>query len=209
MMQPFTVLTGRAAPLMQTNINTDVVIRIERLTNANRSTIGPYALEALRYLADGSENPEFPFNQPKYRDAPIMIAGRNFGCGSSREGAVWALMGMGLRCVIAESFGDIFYGNCFQNGMLPIRLPDPVVQDLVRESTSSDQPFTVDLQAMAVTTPSGRTIPFKIDPLRRDAMLAGLDDIGLTLSQGSDIDAWQAADRARHPWIWRTGEAGV
>src|SRR5450631_3033980 len=108
-MQPFTILTGRAAPLMQTNINTDVVIRIERLTNVDRTKLEPFVLEALRYLPGGADNPEFPFNQPKFRGAPIMIAGRNFGCGSSREGAVWALMAMGLRCVIAESFGDIFY----------------------------------------------------------------------------------------------------
>jgi 3-isopropylmalate/(R)-2-methylmalate dehydratase small subunit len=204
-MQPFTILTGRAAPLMQTNINTDVVIRIERLTNVDRTKLEPFALEALRYLPGGGDNPEFPFNQPKYHGAPIMIAGRNFGCGSSREGAVWALMAMGLRCVIAESFGDIFYGNCFQNGMLPIRLPDPIVQDIVRESATHDEAFTIDLRSMTVATPSGRSIPFEIDPLRREGLLNGLDDIGLTLSQAGDITAWQATDRTERPWIWNIG----
>jgi 3-isopropylmalate/(R)-2-methylmalate dehydratase small subunit len=203
MPQPFKTITGRAAPLMETNINTDVIIRIERLTNADRATLGPYALEAMRYHPDGSENPDFPLNQPKYRSAPILIAGRNFGCGSSREGAVWALMGMGLRCVIAESFGDIFYGNCFQNGMLPIRLPDPVVQSLVRESEASDAPFTIDLEARAIVSPSGTTVPFTIDALRRQGLLSGLDEIGQTLQQDADIAAWQAHDRTERPWIWQ------
>ncbi|MDQ8729142.1 3-isopropylmalate dehydratase small subunit [Bradyrhizobium sp. LHD-71] len=204
-MEPFRVVKGGAAALMQTNINTDVVIRIERLTNADRSKLGRFALEALRYRADGSENPDFPFNQSKYRDAPILIAGRNFGCGSSREGAVWALMGMGLRCVIAESFGDIFYGNCFQNGMLPIRLPDSQIQMLAREAAELSGAFTVDLERSKVTTPSGRTVDFTIDPMRREALLAGLDDIGLTLARSSAIGVWQSADRLARPWVWDTG----
>jgi 3-isopropylmalate/(R)-2-methylmalate dehydratase small subunit len=205
-MEAFTVVTGRAATLMQNNIDTDVIIRIERLTAGDRSKLGHYALEALRYLPEGSENPEFPFNQPKYRGAPILIAGKNFGCGSSREGAVWALMGMGLRCVIAESFGDIFYGNCFQNGLLPIRLSGPVIDELVTESAANDAPFSIDLARRMVGTPSGRTVEFAIDALRREALLAGLDDIGLTLQGESEISAWQAADRRARPWVWQTGQ---
>lgn len=201
-MTPFTTVTGRAAPLMKTNLDTDVIIRIERLTAGERGKLGDFALEALRYLPDGSENPDFVFNQPKYRQAPILIAGKNFGCGSSREGAVWALMGMGLRCVIAESFGDIFYGNCFQNGMLPIRLPADVVQSLVEEALASDAPFTVDLAHSLLTTPAGKRIAFTVDGLRRESLLTGLDDIGLTLQCDDEIEAWQARDRGVRQWIW-------
>ena len=208
-MTPFTTVKGRAAPLMKTNVDTDVIIRIERLTAGERSQLGAHALAALRYLPDGKENPDFVFNQPKYRQAPILIAGRNFGCGSSREGAVWALMGMGLRCVIAESFGDIFFGNCFQNGMLPIRLPASVVQSLADESLASDAPFAVDLEHCTVTTPSGKTIAFTVDTLRRESLLTGLDDIGLTLKCDHEIAAWQAADRAARPWIWAVGNASL
>jgi len=201
-MTPFTTVTGRAAPLMKTNVDTDVIIRIERLTAGKASELGRYALEALRYRTDGSDNPDFVFNQPKYRGAPILIAGKNFGCGSSREGAVWALMGLGVRVVIAESFGDIFYGNCFQNGMLPIRDSADVVQDLVGESQASDAPFTVDLERSLLTTPSGKAVPFMIDKLRRESLLTGLDDIGLTMKSDGEIAAWQAADRKARPWIW-------
>lgn len=201
-MTPFKTISGRAAPLMKTNIDTDVIIRIERLTAGKASELGRYALEALRYRADGSENPDFVFNQPRYRGAPILIAGKNFGCGSSREGAVWALMGMGVRVVIAESFGDIFYGNCFQNGMLPIRLPADAVQMLVDESHATDALFTVDLERGQLTTPSGEQVAFTIDKLRRESLLTGLDDVGLTMKSDAEITAWQAADRKARPWIW-------
>jgi 3-isopropylmalate/(R)-2-methylmalate dehydratase small subunit len=204
-MKPFTLVSGRAAPLMKANIDTDVIIRIERLTAGQRDQLGLHALEALRYLADGTENPDFVLNQAKYRGAPILIAGNNFGCGSSREGAVWALMAIGLRCVIAESFGDIFYGNCFQNGMLPIRLPKAVIQDLVEESLASDGEFSVDLERCTLTTPTGRQIAFTLDVLRRESLLSGLDDIGLTLKRDDEIESWQIADRVARPWIWTAG----
>lgn len=204
-MRPFTTVEGRAATLMKTNIDTDVIIRIERLTAGDRSKLGQFAFEALRYRPDGSDNPDFPFNGAKYRGAPVLIAGKNFGCGSSREGAVWALMGMGLRCVIAESFGDIFYGNCFQNGLLPIRLATAVIDELVAESAAGDGPFRVDLEQQTIATPSGRTIPFTLDALRREALLAGVDDIGLTLRSESEIAAWQAADQKARPWVWHHG----
>ncbi len=192
-MQPFDTVTGRAVHLAQANLDTDVIIRIERLTSGQ--PLGPYAFEALRYRPDGSENPDFPFHQPGCRGAPILIAGPNFGCGSSREGAVTALLAMGLRCVIADSFGDIFYGNCFQNGLLPIRLAPTEIAALAGD-------LTVDLRAGTITAPSGRIVTFELDALRRTALLEGLDDIGLTLKHRAAIAAWQQHDRATRPWVW-------
>lgn len=204
-MQPFTSVTGPAAPLPQANIDTDVIIRIERLTGD--ADLGRYAFEALRYLPDGAPNPSWVFNDPRFAKAPILIAGRNFGCGSSREGAVTALMAMGLRCVIAPGFGDIFFANCFRNGLLPIALPEAVVETLAAEADGRD--FTVDLRAQSVRAPSGEIIPFSVDPLQRDGLLEGLDEIGLTLKEESGIAAWQAADRATRPWVWETRKAIV
>lgn len=199
---PFTIETGMAAPLLQANIDTDVIIRIERLTQGDRLKLGDFALEALRFLPDGAENPDCPLNWPKFRGAPILLAGPNFGCGSSREGAVNALMQMGLRCVIAESFGDIFYANCFQNGLLPIRLPEGVVEGLAAQAQASDRPFTVDLAGQVVRAPDGAEIGFSIDAQRRESLLSGLDDIGLTLRDSDHIAAWQARDRLARPWVW-------
>jgi 3-isopropylmalate/(R)-2-methylmalate dehydratase small subunit len=199
---PFTVETGMAAPLLQANIDTDVIIRIERLTQGDRLKLGDFALEALRFLPDGAERPDCPLNWPKFRGAPILLAGPNFGCGSSREGAVNALMQMGLRCIIAESFGDIFYANCFQNGLLPIRLPEGVVEGLAAQAQASGQPFTVDLVRQVVRAPDGSEIGFSIDAQRRESLLLGLDDIGLTLRDIDHIAAWQAGDRVARPWVW-------
>ena len=196
-MQPFETVTGRAVHLPQANLDTDVIIRIERLTSGQ--PLGNYALEALRYRPDGSENPDFPFHQPGCRNAPILIAGPNFGCGSSREGAVTALLAMGLHCIIADSFGDIFYGNCFQNGLLPIRLPATEIAVLAAETGD----VTVDLRAGTITTSSGRTVPFVLDALRRTGLLEGLDEIGLSLKRAAEIAAWQQQDRAVRPWIWQ------
>jgi 3-isopropylmalate/(R)-2-methylmalate dehydratase small subunit len=200
-MQPFTTVSGPAARLPQANVDTDVIVRIERLTSLPREQLGPYALEALRYREDGSENPDFVFNRPAFRGAPILLAGENFGCGSSREGAVWALMGLGLRCVIAPSFGDIFFNNCFQNGLLAIRLPAREVEALA-EACADGAPLTVDLQACTLTLAGGKPQAFAVDPLRREALLHGLDDIGLTLKDDALIRAWQQADRLRRPWAW-------
>jgi 3-isopropylmalate/(R)-2-methylmalate dehydratase small subunit len=200
-MQPFTKITGPAAPLPRDNIDTDVIIRIERLAGAPREELGRYALEALRYRKDGSEEPDFVLNRDAFRTAPILIVGKNFGCGSSREGAVWALLAAGLRCVIAESFGDIFYNNCFQNGMLPIALPAEIVEQLTQEGENA-APFTVDLVARKIVVSSGREFSFEIDPQRRQALLEGLDDISRTLKSRSEIEAWQARDRQARPWIW-------
>lgn len=200
----FTVLDGRAAPLLQANIDTDVIVRIERLTTVERDQLGPFALEALRYHADGSEDPAFVLNREPFREAPILLTGANFGCGSSREGAVWALRARGVRCVIGESFGDIFFSNCFQNGLLAIRVDAPTLARLVAQ-TSEGAPLRVDLQACAITLPDGTAIAFEVDPLRRDALLRGLDEIGQTLLHADAIEAWQARDRQARPWVWFEG----
>ena len=196
-MQPFVIVSGPAAPLLRANIDTDVIIRIERITQLAKNELGRYAMEALRYLPDGSDDPAFILNQPAFRNAPVLLAGANFGSGSSREHAVWALQGMGLRCVIAPSFGDIFYSNCFQNGMLPIRLPMDAVEHLAAQCADGASLTTVD----------GGPMPFTTDPTRRDALLQGLDDIGRTLKDDAAILCWQTADRARRPWAWPKARA--
>lgn len=207
-MQPFNVISGRAAPLMMSNVDTDVIIRIERLTAADPAQLGRYALETLRFLQDGAENPACVLNMPRFSTAPILLAGPNFGCGSSREPAVNALMAMGLRCIIAESFGDIFYANCFQNGLLPVRLDAVTISSLAVEAETREEPFAVDLAKQLVVAPSGSSHAFEIDPIRRVALLEGLDDIGLTLRHAGAIDAWQADDRQNRPWVWNMSIPG-
>ena len=206
-MQAFTTVSGAAAPLLRDNVDTDVIIRIERLTGTTRESMGAWAFEALRYRPDGSDNPDFVLNQPPFQGAPILIGGANFGCGSSREGAVWALMGMGLRCVIAPSFGDIFFNNCFQNGMLPVRLPAADVDRLAAACAGGNARVTVDLARQVVVFPHGEEVRFEIEALRRDAMLQGLDEIGLTLQHRAAIDAFQARDRLARPFVWQLGAA--
>jgi 3-isopropylmalate/(R)-2-methylmalate dehydratase small subunit len=200
-MQPFTVVTGPAVPLMLANVDTDVIIRIERLTSLGKDALGLYAFEALRYHADGSLNPDCVLNRPEYRHAPLLLADTNFGCGSSREGAVWALQALGLRCVVAPSFGDIFFSNCFQNGVLPIRLPAETVRAFAAQAAAGAA-FTVDLERQHIVAPDGTETPFETEALRRESLLAGLDDIGLTLRHAGAIDAWEAADQALRPWNW-------
>lgn len=199
-MQPFTKVTGAAVPLLQANIDTDVIIRIERLTG--NVDLGRYAFEALRYLSDGSPNPECVLNQPRFNKAPILFAGRNFGCGSSREGAVTALMAMGVRSVVAPSFGDIFFANCFRNGLLPVVLPEETIEKLAELPSNGD--FTVDLKRQIITASSDEKIAFQVDPLQREGLLEGLDEIGLTLKGVDEIGAWQLADRVERPWIWES-----
>lgn len=199
--EPFTVVRGAAIPLLLANIDTDVIIRIERMTALPRQAWGRWALEPLRYRADGSPDPDSLFNQPRFAQAPVLLAGANFGCGSSREPAVTALQGLGLRCVIAPSFGDIFFANCFQNGLLPIRLPLAQVEALAAMCRDG-APLGVDLSRCRVLAPDGSELPFEIDSMRREALLGGLDDIELTLQDQPLIDAWQHADRQRRPWAW-------
>lgn len=203
-MQAFTEVTGRAAPLMLANVDTDTIIRIDRLTSLPKEALGPYAFESLRFRAEGDEDPGFILNRPEFRGAPLLLADANFGCGSSREGAVWALQAIGLRCVIAPSFGDIFHNNCFQNGMLPIRLPADEVHSLARLAQAGGS-FTVDLHRQVVVAPDRSSRPFSIDPMRRQSLLEGLDDIGLTLKEADAIDAWERADVLLRPWNWPPG----
>lgn len=204
-MEKFTVLRAIAAPLLRENIDTDIVIRIERLVGASsRSALGRYAFESWRYRPDGSEEPSFVLNREPYRRAQILLAGRNFGCGSSREGAVWALKQMGFRAVLAPSFGDIFFNNCFQNGVLPVVMAQETVETIARqvEADPERNQVTVDLVRSVVVAPDGGEAGFQIDRLRREALIEGLDDIGLTMKRAGDIAAFQAADRARRPWIY-------
>lgn len=203
-MNPFTVLRSTAAALPWSNVDTDMIIRVERCVRTPRTEMGRWAFEMARFDAAGHDNPEFPLNQEKFRGAQILVAGENFGCGSSREMAVWAIAGMGFRCVVAPSFGDIFYNNCFQNGVLAIRLPKTVVDGVLRALAAASVPLelTVDLSAQTLTAPDGESYAFEIDALRKKSLLEGLDAIGVTLSRAPAIAAWQERDRARRPWVW-------
>jgi 3-isopropylmalate/(R)-2-methylmalate dehydratase small subunit len=203
-MDAFTVLEGIAAPLLRPNINTDIVIRIERLRDLDRDKLGPYAFESWRYRRDGTEDPAFILNKPPYRDARILLAGDNFACGSSREAAVWALKSFGIRCVIAPSFGPIFFNNCFQNGVLPVVLPADVVADLAAavEATQGNGKITIDLTRCVVIAPSGEETRFAIDAMLREGMLKGLDQIEQTRAREPQIAAFQARDRALRPWLY-------
>jgi 3-isopropylmalate/(R)-2-methylmalate dehydratase small subunit len=198
-MEKFAMLTATAAPLPGRNIDTDFIIRIERCTGTPREEIGRYAFEMARFLPGGAENPQFVLNQPRYRGAKILVCGEFFGTGSSREMAVWALAGMGIRCIIAPSFGQIFFGNCFQNGLLPIVLPQAAVETLAAEAAAPGaRPFTVDLARQVV---NGK-VRFEIAPRHKMMLLEGVDEIGLTLALEPNIAAFQAADRERRPWIY-------
>ena len=204
-MQKFTQVSGMAAPMMKANIDTDVIIPAKCLVGHKREELAAFAFEAHRYRPDGSDNPDFILNKPRYRGARILIAGENFGCGSSRELAVWAMAGFGFRCVIAPSFGDIFYNNAFQNGMLLIRLTKEQVERLAVELESSVAPtMTVDLQKQVIAAPSGAETRFEIDAERRQALLEGRDEIAMTLARDTDIRAFQERDRAARPWIYET-----
>jgi len=195
----FTILTAVAAPFLQKNVDTDFIIRVERCTGTPRGELGKYAFEMARFLPGGAEIPEFVFNQPRYRGAKIMVCGAFFGTGSSREMAVWALAGMGVRCLIAPSFGEIFFSNCFQNGVLPIVLPEEKVNALAQQAAAPDaKPFTVDLAQQTING----SVHFDIEPRRKKMLLDGLDEIDLTLALEPKIAAFQATDRQRRPWIY-------
>jgi 3-isopropylmalate/(R)-2-methylmalate dehydratase small subunit len=199
-MQAFRHVTATAAPLMRANVDTDVIIPIQRLLGGTREGLGPYAFERMR------ADPAFVLNRPEYAGSAILLAAENFGCGSSREGAVWALMGMGVRCVIAPSFGDIFFANCFQNGLLPVRLPIEAVRRIAAETEAApgNARTTVDLERQVVITPTGAEIPFTTDARKRAAMLDGLDDISLTKRHADAIAAWRERDRAARAWAWES-----
>jgi 3-isopropylmalate/(R)-2-methylmalate dehydratase small subunit len=195
--EKFKTLSAVAAPFPQKNVDTDFIIRMERCTGTPKEELGRYAFEMGRFLPGGAENPSFVLNQARYRHAGILVCGEFFGTGSSREMAVWALAGMGIRCLIAPSYGQIFYGNCFQNGLLPIVLSCSLVDDLMREA-GEGKTFEIDLQKQTING----SIPFEVSPRRKKMLLEGLDEIGLTLALEPKVAAFEAADRARRPWIY-------
>ncbi len=200
-MEKFTTLTGVAAPMPLVNIDTDMIIPKQYLKTIKRTGLGVHLFDEMRYTTEGEEEPGFVLNQPAYRDASILIAGDNFGCGSSREHAPWALLDFGIRCVVSTSFADIFYNNCFKNGILPVILPQDAVEHLMDDATKgSNARITVDLEAQTVTASDGRTFTFDIDPFKKHCLLNGLDDIGLTLEKVSAIDAYEAKAQTQFPW---------
>ena len=201
-MDKFTTLTGIAAPLPMQNIDTDKVIPARFLKTIKRTGLGVHLFDAMRYQKDGSENPDFVLNQEPYRKAEVLIAYENFGCGSSREHAPWALLDFGIRCIIAPDFADIFFNNSFKNGILPVRLPRAVCEQLVEDSKlGGNARVTIDLERQVVVRPSGEEIPFEIDPFRKHLLLNGLDDIGQTLQHDKAIDGYEAGRAASQPWM--------
>ena len=202
-MQAFTKLTGIAAPLPKANVDTDQIIPARFLKSISRLGFGKNLFANFRFKEDGSENPDFVLNQEPYRKAEILIAFENFGCGSSREHAPWALLDFGIRCVIAPDFADIFHNNCFKNGVLPVRLPREICEKLMEDAKmGGNARITVDLERQVVVRPNGEEIPFQIDPLRRHLMLNGLDDIGQTMQHAPAIDGFEARQRAAQPWLY-------
>jgi len=202
-MQAFTKLTGIAAPLPKANVDTDQIIPARFLKSISRLGFGKNLFANFRFKEDGTENPDFVLNQEPYRKAEVLIAFENFGCGSSREHAPWALLDFGIRCVIAPDFADIFHNNCFKNGVLPVRLPREICEKLMEDAKmGGNARISVDLERQVVVRPNGEEIPFQIDPLRRHLMLNGLDDIGQTMQHAPAIDGFEARQRAAQPWLY-------
>jgi 3-isopropylmalate/(R)-2-methylmalate dehydratase small subunit len=201
-MEKFTSLTGIAAPLEITNVDTDMIIPKQYLKTIKRTGLGSGLFAELRYKEDGSENPDFVLNKPAYRNAKILVAGDNFGCGSSREHAPWALLDFGISCVISTSFADIFYNNCFKNGILPVTVsPDNLAKLMDDAKRGANATVSVDLEAQEIRGPDGGVIRFEIDPFRKHCLLNGLDDIGLTLKKSTHIEAFEQKSAAERPWI--------
>ena len=202
-MQPFTTLTGLVAPLDRVNVDTDQIIPKQYLKTIHRTGLKEGLFYDWRYKKDGTPDPEFFLNQPRYKEATILLTRDNFGCGSSREHAPWALLDQGFRCLIASSFADIFYNNCFQNGILPALLQPEEVQALFEAVTSQEgYRLAVDLAAQTVTTPEGTRYHFDIDPFRKDCLYKGLDPIGLTLQHEAAITAYEGRRQAEAPWLF-------
>ena len=200
-MDKFTKLTGVAAPLPLINVDTDMIIPKQFLKTIQRSGLGKNLFDEMRYDADGNEVEDFVLNKPAYREAAILVAGENFGCGSSREHAPWALLDFGIRCVVAPSFADIFYNNCLKNGILPIALPQEEVDKLMDDAErGANAVVSIDLENQVITGPDGGSIGFEVDAFRKHCLLNGLDDIGLTMEKAAAIDAFEAAYHAREPW---------
>ncbi len=202
-MKPFTTLTGVAAPLPKANVDTDQIIPARFLKTIARTGLGKSLFANFRYDEQGNENPDFVLNQAPYRNAEVLIAFENFGCGSSREHAPWALLDFGIRCVIAPDFADIFHNNSFKNGILPVRLPREICEKLMDDAKlGGNARLTVDLERQVVVRPNGEEIPFEVDPFRRHCLLNGLDDIGQTMQHKPAIDDFEAKQRAAQPWLY-------
>ncbi len=201
-MDKFETLTGVAAPLPMINIDTDMIIPKQFLKTIKRTGLGKSLFFEMRYDDAGKEIPGFVLNKPAYRQAQILVAGANFGCGSSREHAPWSILDFGIRCVIAPSFADIFYNNCFKNGILPIRLPQETCDKLMKAaSNGANAAFTADLKGQEITTPDGEKVAFEVDSFRKHCLLNGLDDIGLTLAKKTKIEAYESARKTAQPWV--------
>ena len=202
-MRKFDKLTGVAAPLPMANVDTDKIIPKQFLKTIRRDGLGRHLFSEMRYKPDGSENPDFILNKPAYRKAQILVAGENFGCGSSREHAPWALLDFGIRCVISEGFADIFYNNCFKNGILPIKVTPEELEKLMDDAErGANATLTVDLEKQEIAGPDGGRITFDIDPFRKHCLLNGLDDIGLTMQKATDIDSFEDRQKAGQPWLY-------
>ncbi len=201
-MEKFTRLTGVAAPLPMINVDTDMIIPKQFLKTIERTGLGKSLFFDMRYGADGNEVSDFLLNRAPYRKASVLVAGENFGCGSSREHAPWALLDFGIRCVIALSFGDIFYNNCFKNGILPVRVSEAELDKLMDDAgRGTNATFTIDLEKQEITGPDGGVIAFEIDTFRKHCLLNGLDDVALTLEKVARIDAYEAEKKATQPWL--------
>ena len=201
-MDKFETLTGIAAPMPLVNIDTDMIIPKQFLKTIKRSGLGVNLFDEMRFDRQGNENPDFVLNQDAYREAEILVAGDNFGCGSSREHAPWAIKDFGIRCVISTSFADIFYNNCFKNGILPIVLPREVVDVLMQDAEKgANARMTVDLEAQTVTTSDGEVFSFEVDAFKKHCLMEGLDDIGLTMAKADSIDSFEAQASQARPWV--------
>ena len=201
-MEKFTTLTAVAAPLAMINVDTDMIIPKQHLKTIKRSGLGKHLFEEMRFLDDGGENPDFVLNKPAYRNAQILVAGENFGCGSSREHAPWALQDFGIRSIVAPSFADIFYSNCFKNGILAVVLPAEDVDKLMDHAgRGANAVLSVDLERQTITGPDGGEIRFEIDPFQKHCLLEGLDDIDLTLEKEQAITDFEVKHRAATPWL--------
>ena len=201
-MDKFTTMTGIAAPLPLINVDTDMIIPKQFLKTIQRSGLGKNLFDEMRYATDGAEIPDFVLNKPAYRNAQILVGGDNFGCGSSREHAPWALLDFGIRCVIAPAFADIFYNNCFKNGILPIVLPQEIVDQLMDDAQNgANATLTVDLENQIITRPDGQTVAFDVDAFRKHCLLNGLDDIGLTMEKAAAIETFETKAAQDRPWV--------
>jgi 3-isopropylmalate/(R)-2-methylmalate dehydratase small subunit len=209
-MEKFTTATGVAAPLPIVNLDTDKIFPAIYLKTIERRGLSKWLFDEIRFRPDRSENPDFVLNQAPYRNAKILIGAESFGCGSSREHAPWALLDFGIRCIIAPSFADIFYNNCFKNGILPIALPKEIVDELMEDAEKgANAVMTVDLETQTITRPDGEKVHFEVEPFRKHCLLNGLDDIGLTEQKAAEIGAYEEKARRTRPWQFGMTQRGA